>query len=93
LTQVDAVLIAVCRRGDDNTLATRGHRFRANAANQMDHVADSNRLVGRQQSSGRKETQQRPAWLTEPGWFLWDGGFLLLGRSEGVVAVLAIGQG
>lgn len=25
------------------------------------------------------------AWLTEPRWYLWDGGFLLLGRSEGVV--------
>jgi AraC family transcriptional regulator len=25
------------------------------------------------------------AWLTEPLWYLWDGGFLLLGRSEGIV--------
>jgi AraC family transcriptional regulator len=30
--------------------------------------------------------QQRPtAWLSEPRWYLWDGGFLLLGRSEGIV--------
>lgn len=26
-----------------------------------------------------------PAWLSEPRWYVWDGGFLLLGRSEGVV--------
>ena len=25
------------------------------------------------------------AWLSEPRWYLWDGGFLLLGRSEGIV--------
>jgi AraC family transcriptional regulator len=24
-------------------------------------------------------------WLTEPHWYLWDGGFLLVGRGEGVV--------
>ena len=25
------------------------------------------------------------AWISEPRWYLWDGGFLLLGRSEGIV--------
>lgn len=25
------------------------------------------------------------AWLSEPNWYLWGGGFLLLGRSEGIV--------
>lgn len=25
-------------------------------------------------------------WLTTPHWYLWDGGFLLLGRGEGLVA-------
>ena len=30
--------------------------------------------------------EQRPAaWLTEPRWYLWEGGFLVLARSEGVV--------
>ena len=32
---------------------------------------------------------KRTAWLTEPRWYLWDGGFLLLGRSEGVVSAHA----
>jgi AraC-like DNA-binding protein len=32
------------------------------------------------------EHSQKPAaWLTAPRWYLWDGGFLLLGQSEGVV--------
>ena len=25
------------------------------------------------------------AWLSDPRWYLWDGGFLLLGQSEGIV--------
>lgn len=25
------------------------------------------------------------AWLTQPRWYLWEGGFLLLARSEGIV--------
>lgn len=29
------------------------------------------------------------AWLSEPHWYLWDGGFLLLGQSEGIVAAHA----
>lgn len=30
--------------------------------------------------------QQKPAaWLTVPRWYLWDGGFLLLARSDGIV--------
>jgi AraC family transcriptional regulator len=29
--------------------------------------------------------QKAPAWLGEPRWYVWDGGFLLLGRSEGVI--------
>ena len=33
--------------------------------------------------------QKPTTWLTEPRWYLWDGGFLLLGQSEGVVAVHA----
>jgi AraC-like DNA-binding protein len=32
---------------------------------------------------------QLPAWLTEPSWYLWDGGFLLLGRSEGMIGTHA----
>ena len=24
-------------------------------------------------------------WLSEPRWHLWEGGFLLIGRGEGVV--------
>jgi len=24
-------------------------------------------------------------WLSEPRWYLWDGGFLLIGRGEGIV--------
>jgi AraC-like DNA-binding protein len=31
------------------------------------------------------EEQIPAAWLTEPRWYLWDGGFLLLARSEGIV--------
>jgi AraC-like DNA-binding protein len=30
--------------------------------------------------------QKPPAWLSEPRWYVWDGGFLLLGRSEGVIS-------
>lgn len=26
-----------------------------------------------------------PAWLSDPRWYVWEGGFLLLGRSEGVI--------
>jgi len=44
-----------------------------------------NKLAGRRQRSGHESSQQRPAWLTEPSWYLWDGGFLLLGRSEGMI--------
>lgn len=29
------------------------------------------------------------AWLSEPRWYLWDGGFLLLSQSEGVVSAHA----
>ncbi|MDH4125538.1 MAG: AraC family transcriptional regulator [Gammaproteobacteria bacterium] len=29
--------------------------------------------------------QVATAWLSEPHWYLWDGGFLLLGQSEGIV--------
>ena len=32
-----------------------------------------------------EQTQKAPAWLGEPRWYVWEGGFLLLGRSEGVV--------
>ncbi|HNP36226.1 MAG TPA: AraC family transcriptional regulator [Woeseiaceae bacterium] len=31
------------------------------------------------------ENEVATAWLSEPRWYLWDGGFLLLGRSEGIV--------
>lgn len=31
------------------------------------------------------EQQIAAAWLSEPRWYLWDGGFLLLSRSEGIV--------
>ena len=29
--------------------------------------------------------QPKSRWLTTPHWYLWDGGFLLVGRGEGVV--------
>lgn len=35
--------------------------------------------------SGAESSQRRPVWLTEPRWYLWDGGFLLLGRSDGMI--------
>jgi AraC-like DNA-binding protein len=39
---------------------------------------------------GSSEHPPKPtAWLTKPRWYLWDGGFLLLGRSEGVVTAHA----
>jgi AraC-like DNA-binding protein len=31
----------------------------------------------------------RASWLAEPNWYLWDGGFLLLGRSEGRIGAHA----
>jgi AraC-like DNA-binding protein len=31
------------------------------------------------------ESQISAAWLSKPHWYLWDGGFLLLARSEGIV--------
>lgn len=48
-----------------------------------------NKLAGSPQGSGDEGSQQRPAWLTEPSWYLWDGGFLLLGRSEGIIGAHA----
>lgn len=45
--------------------------------------------VESQKPSARKlseHSQKPPAWLSEPVWYVWDGGFLLLGRSEGVVS-------
>jgi len=34
----------------------------------------------------RERPHKAPAWLSEPRWYVWEGGFLLLGRSEGVVS-------
>jgi AraC family transcriptional regulator len=56
----------------------------------------SDTLARRQQRCGRggpprqrnhlnESPQKQTAWLAEPRWYLWDGGFLLLGRSEGIV--------
>ena len=39
--------------------------------------------------NGQQTSPQRPVWLTEPSWYLWDGGFLLLGRSEGAIGAHA----
>ena len=33
----------------------------------------------------RKRTESAYRWLCEPRWLLWEGGFLLVGRAEGVV--------
>ena len=48
-----------------------------------------NKLADRLRRSGHDGPQKPPAWLTEPSWYLWDGGFLLLGRSEGIVGAHA----
>ena len=48
-----------------------------------------NRQAGRQQASNQEGLKRPPAWLTEPSWYLWEGGFLLLGRSEGMIGAHA----
>jgi AraC-like DNA-binding protein len=48
-----------------------------------------NKPADRSQESGRDGGRQTPSWLSEPRWYLWDGGFLLLGRSEGTIGAHA----
>lgn len=48
-----------------------------------------NKLAGRKLWSDHEGSQRPPAWLIEPSWYLWDGGFLLLGRSEGRIGAHA----
>lgn len=52
----------------------------------MERATTLNKLADRQGGEG---VQKPPAWLTEPRWYLWDGGFLLLGRSEGTIGAHA----
>ena len=47
------------------------------------------RSPSHRQETGRDGSHEPPAWLSEPSWYLWDGGFLLLGRSRGVVGAHA----